>query len=470
MAIDATHYQYEKYLDQWQKIVDITDIENVTDYLVALNPQDNTASNKERNKQYQERAVFYPIAQYMLNGLHSMLFSKTPELNVPVQLEYLAANCDGNGNSIYQQSRRVAHDLIRLSRSAICVNFPRTSGGVSMADIVSGNIVATIQSYDPAQVVNWRKKNIGARSVLSLVVIKDITEVIGEDGYSTEQKEIYREMFLNESGFYAERIWEKDDKKKIWVSDDPYIPLDGSGNPWNEIPFTFIGAMNNDVFVDNPLMLGMVDMNIGHYRNSADYEDSVWFCGQAQPFMTGITQDHLDMLKNNNMYIGSREMIGVPSGESFGFAQANPNPMVRQAMLDKIDLMVMMGARLLKPTGQARTATEVAGEEERQRSALSLISSNLSEAYTKAINWCGRYMNVDTNDAGYKTTQEFQTDIMTSDQLRVIIEGFVQGAIPAQDYHNWLKKHDLTDKEQSLQDFMDGVNTSGSMPNLNNAA
>ncbi|MCO6427526.1 DUF4055 domain-containing protein, partial [Nitrosomonas communis] len=465
MAIDFKHPEYNKYFPIWQKISDISKIENVADYLITLNPQDLSDENRQRNEQYRKRAIFHPVTQHTVVGMLSMLFAKWPELELPAQLEYIKTNCDGSGNSIYQQSQKVALDLIRVSRAGLSVSFPRTERGASMADINEGRVFATIQSHDARQIINWRRTNIGAKSVLSLVVIMDKTEVVGDDGYKIEYKDTIREMFL-EGGVYSERLWQKNDKDE-WIVMDAFTPTDGNGNTWDEIPFTFAGSEDNDSSVDNPAMLGMTDLNIGLYRNSADYEDSVWYTGQAQPWMSGITQDHIDMLQHNNMYVGSRNLLGVPSGEQFNFASAPPNPMVRQAMLDKIDQMIMLGARLLKPSGQARTATEVSGDQEVQHSTLSLISSNLSEAYTRAIGWCGRYMNADTNKAYYKTTMDFVTHQMDANELRVMIEGFVQGAIPAADYHDYLKKRDLTDKEKTLEDFQDELNVSSeAMVNL----
>ncbi|MCO6428902.1 DUF4055 domain-containing protein [Nitrosomonas communis] len=464
MAIDFRHPEYDKYLPVWQEINDISKMENVEKYLLTLNPHDTSPENRQRNEQYRARAIFNPVLQHTVEGMNSMLFSKWPELEVPAQLEYHKINCDGSGNSIYQQSQQVSLDLIRTSRAGLAVGFPRTDGTVSMADISSGNIFASIQRYDARQIINWRKTNIGYRSVLSLVVLLESYQELGSDGYSFEEKQQIKEMFIR-YGKYSERLW-RQNKKGEWEVFDEYSPLDGSGNYWEEIPFTFVGAENNDVSVNNPKMKGLSKLNIGLYRNSADYEDNVWFVGQTQPWMSGITQEHINMLKENNMYVGSRNLLGVPQGETFGFASAPHNPLIRQAMLDKIDQMVMLGARLLMVTASNRTATEVEGEREVQHSTLSLISSNLSEAYTKAIQWCGRYMNANTDDAYYKTTMDFKTHSMDANELRAIMEGFIQGAIPVSDFHDYLKKRDLTDKEKTLEQFQEELNVVRGIPDF----
>lgn len=468
MPIDSKHKEYNKCAPIWKRIKDITELENLGEYLIKLNPHDDSDDNRIRNEQYQKRAVFYPIAQHMANGLHSQLFSKEPELVVPTSLEYLLTNADGMGNSIYQQSQMTAYDVIRMSRAGLYVSFPKTDGGVSVADMENGNFFATIHRFEPDQIINWKKTNIGSRSVLSRVIIQDKEQVFEDDEYEPEYKDIIKEFALNE-GVFAERTWRRmklEGGKEEWIPDEWHIPLDGNGKPWKEIPFTFIGSSNNDAQVDKPLLDGMVRMNIGHYRNSADYEDSVWFAGQAQPWMSGVTQTHIDMMKENKMYVGSRNLIGVPAGETFGFASAPPNPLVGEAMLKKVELMVMMGASLMTQSGRERKEVEVLGEQQIQHSALSLISQNLAEAYTKAIEWCGRFMRTETTEAFYKTTTDFAFHKWSSDELREMSAGFVAGSIPPVDYFNWLKKVELTSHDKTLEEFMQEVNTTESSVDL----
>lgn len=462
MPIDSEHKEYKEYAPIWKRIKDITDLKNLDEYLLELNPQDQSEENRIRNKQYKERAVFYPIAQRMANGMQSLLFAKEPELTVNPALEYLSDNADGYGNSVYQQSQQVAFDVIRMSRAGLYVSFPVTDGGVSVADMESGNVFATIHRFSPLQIINWSKTNIGSKSVLSRVIIRDMDEVFDDDPYEPEHKEIIKELSLESGVVFGERTWRKvrNKDREDWEPGEWNFPIDGNGNFLNEIPFFFVGAINNDPKVDQPLLTGMVNMNVGHYRNSADYEDSVWFSGQAQPWMSGVTQTHLDLMKENKMYVGSRSMLGVPSGEQFGFASAPPNPLVGEAMKRKEELMIAMGAKLITQSGRERREVEVLGEQQTQHSNLSMISQNLSEAYTKAIEVCARFMRAETDELSYTTTTDFAFHKWSSDQLREMVSGFVSGAIPAVDYHNWLKKNELTDRDKTLEEFMAELNVS----------
>ena len=454
MAIDFKCSEYEDNIDTWELIDNICEAENVQRYLVELNPQDKSENNKIRNAQYKERAVFYPIAQRTLQGLNSLLFADWPKLVIPTQLDYLSTNADGSGVSIYQQSQCVAEDVIAIARGGLFVTYPETEGPLSRADMDSGNYFATIHEIDADRIINWRQVKVGSQMKLGLVVFTESVEVVGDDGYSTESVDQMRELAL-ENGVFVDRKWRKNAKDE-WEVYAEAVPQDGNGNAWAEIPFTFVGATSNAPAVDDSIMYGIASLNKAHYRNSADYEDNVWYCGQSQPWMSGVTQTHIDLMSDNKMYVGSRSLLGVPTGETFDFASAPPNPLVRQAMMDKLDAMIGLGARYIQPNGVAKTATESKGDQAVSHSALSMIAGNISEAYTRCIEWCAQYMNATLpTDYGYTLTQEFVDPDVSPQEIQAMVAGFLGGAIPASDYFRWLQRSDLTDSEKTLEDWLE---------------
>ena len=256
---------------------------------------------------------------------------------------------------------------------------------------------------------------------------------------------------------YYERKWTTG-RDGGWAASEPYAPLDANGQTWDVIPFTFIGSRDNTTETDHPPMLGIVNLNIGLYRNSADYEDSVWFSGQAQPWMSGLTQEHIDLMNKNKMYVGSKNMLAVPEGGAFGFAQADPNPMVRQAMIDKVESMIQLGARMMQVGSATKTAEQASGEREAQTSLLAMIASNVSEAYTMALQWAARYMirgNVNEEEISYTLSQDFVNVKVDPQELREMVAGFVQGVVPVGDYTAYMKKKELFSDDVSEEDYAD---------------
>lgn len=106
--------------------------------------------------------------------------------------------------------------------------------------------------------------------------------------------------------------------------------LGGTGR-LKEIPFTFVGAQNNDPSIDESPLYDIAMINLGHYWNSAEYEDSVFWCGQAQPWISGLDEQWRDGMEKNAVYVGSRAPMMLSAGGSFGYAQPLLNRLVKEA-------------------------------------------------------------------------------------------------------------------------------------------
>ena len=470
--INSTHYLYDRFLSMWKKVDDIIKAQNLKKYLVKLNPQDTSKENELRNDQYFNRSVFYNVSGRTLRGFTGSIFRKQPVFEAPKLLEYMKSNVDGSGVSIFQQAQKVCNDVTAKGRSGLFTTFPETEGSVKNQDIVSGRVVPTISRFAPEQILNWRTISDGSQVKLSLVILHEQIEKEREqDKYKIDLIEQIREIFLdyerdengepiNDNLIYKER------KHQLlggtWQVISEQVPKNGKGENWSYIPFNFVGAKNNDVEPDLPSMIDIVDINIAHYRNSADFEDSVYHAGQNQPWMSGLTQDHLTMMKENNIYVGSPNMLAVPEGGQFGFAKPEPNPLVRQAMQDKVEMMISLGAKMIESGSANKTATQVLGEREAQTSELSLIAENVSAAYMQAIKSACEYINADPEEVNFQLNTEFVNIEASPQELQQIVAGFVQGAIPLGDYVDWMKKKGFFDEEKPVEDYSESLANVGS--------
>ena len=449
MSIDWQRPEYQGALPGWQKIRNVTDAEDVEQYLRELNPNDESKENKDRNKQYRQNAIFYAVAGYTARGLTATPFGKDPAFSPPPALEYLESNADGAGNSIYQLSQSTLSESVRFGRSGLYVGFPPGTGNESKADDVDR--FATISVIYPENIINWRTRTVGAKTILDLVIISEQV-MEDKDGYEQEPVDQIRELGLDESGFYFERIWRKEDGEGDWKAGEAFEPTNASGARLNYIPFTFVGSENNDSTIDLPPMQDLVAVNIGHYRNSADYEDSVFYAGQAQPWMSGVDAAHLEAMEENGFYIGSRYLMPVPEGGQFGFASAEPNPMVLEAMREKIGLMIGMGARFLEPNASTKTATEAEGDNMAQHSVLALIVANVSEAYTMALKWVSEFMGV-TEEVTYSINQDFTRANASPQEIAQIISAWTLGVIPSTDVWAFFQRHGYIDGSKTIEEI-----------------
>ena len=449
-------FQRPEYLNavkKWQTVDNVCSGENVQQYIRKLNPSDTSEHNNRRNEQYRKTAVYYNATGRTRQGLVGAVFSKWPVLNVPAALSYAEDDIDGTGVSIYQQSQKALSEVLKKGRHAIYVDYPAVDAPTSKAQQEAGLIRASVISLSAESIINWRTQKIGASHLLSLVVIKESIQQTTEDGFGLESVEQYRVLRLLE-GFYRVEVWQKNSDGE-WSIASTYQPLNGKGQPWRFIPFTFIGAENNDTSIDQPPLLDLAKLNLAHYQNSADYEESVFLVGQVQPWMSGVEE------LNGPFYIGSLNPVLLPKEGQFGFAQASPNSMVQEAMKHKEQQMVALGARLLDKGSAVKTATEAQAENEAEHSVLSLAASNVSEAYTLALSWMAEFMNAPA-DVEYTLNQEFTRSELTPQMLTALIQAWQSGQLPSSDLWAQFKKYGVIDPEKDDETIKGELETSDS--------
>ena len=100
---------------------------------------------------------------------------------------------------------------------------------------------------------------------------------------------------LTENGVTV-TVYRKENDKAVgtveYVVDEEEVVIMGADEkPLGTIPFSFVGADNNDATVDESPLYPLAQLNVAHYRNSADYEQSLFIVGQATPVFTGLTDE-----------------------------------------------------------------------------------------------------------------------------------------------------------------------------------
>ncbi|MBF0675580.1 DUF4055 domain-containing protein [Pseudomonas sp.] len=431
-----------------------------SDYLPRPNPHDQSKENAERYTNYLARAVFYNATGRTRDGLVGAVFRVVPTLTVPALLDYMKTDANGAGISIYQQSQMVLGDVLETGRSLVLVDFPAIESA-SRADMQRGVARATIGAYPAEAVINWRTSRVGARHMLSLVVLSETHEV--EDGFGIKSQPQYRVLSLRD-GVYTVEIWRQPDGGAFEVV-EAYQPRRGNGQFWAEIPAFFVGAQNNDTSPDESPLYDLAEINIAHYRNSADYEDSAYLVGQPQVYMAGLDEQWVEMLEKKGIYFGSRAILPLPENGSAGILQAAPNTMCKEAMDAKERQMVALGARLVEKGSATKTATEAASDNAAEHSVLSLVASNVSEAYTKALQFAAEFMGA-AGECLYELNQDFIEARLDPQTLAELVKSWQAGAITDADLWAQLRRFGLIDAEKSDDQIREELDASTSGLNL----
>lgn len=451
--------EYTKAESRWRLIEDACAGEDAVKsagekYLPCLNPTDKSADNRMRNEAYVKRAVYYNASGRTLRSLTGLAFSKFPEIKVPAALEPITEDADGTGQTLIQHMHATLEQVMKTGRAGLLVDFPKTAGNTSRADEERNGVRPTVTYYDALSIINWRTTKIGAKVKLSLVVLAE--KHIEEDGFQQKEVPQCRALKLID-GLYVVEIWRKvkNEQKGVeeWSIVDTIEPVDGKSNRLDFIPFTFVGSKSNGVAINDAPMYDIASVNLAHYRNSADYEDSAHLCGQPQIWLAGLDETWRDHLEKSGIYLGSRAILPLPVGASAGMLQAAPNMLCKEAMDAKERQLAALGARLIQNDAAAnKTATQQMSEDATANSVLSLCCDNVSAAYTVAYTWAGLFANVE-GETEISIPTDFTKFTISDTELTTIMDGVQRGLIPQSDFWARLRQASIIDSEKTDDDI-----------------
>lgn len=462
--VTFTRREYVAAKNRWRLVRDVCKgsetIKTAGDlYLPRPNAADTSQDNRDRYDAYKKRAVFYNATGRTKHSLVGAVFRTWPTLTVPGALDYVSKDIDGQGVSIYQQSQSVVGHLLEVGRHGLLVDYAAVeTGAVSKADEQAGRARANIASYPTEAIINWKTRQVGSQHLLSLVALRETVDVDTDDGFGSEQVVQYRVLRLDDAGVYTQEVWEEG-ASKTTMTVSPFAPLNGLGQPWRVIPFQFLGSENNDTSIDDSPLYDMAEVNVGHYRNSADYEEAAYLVGQPQPWMSGLSDQWRDHLEKQGIFLGSRAPWLLPQGGACGVWQAQPNTVAKEAMDSKKEDMVSLGARLIERGSAVKTATQADNDSAAEHSVLSLVVSNVSEAYSQCLVWMAEFVNA-PGEALYKLNQDFSQISLDATILSALFNAVQGGRLPESAFWQYLRDRGVIDPEKTDDDIRGELETS----------
>lgn len=412
-----------------------------TKYLPQPNENEDEVVASARYAAYLLRATFYGVTKRTLNGLCGQIFTRNPIINVPILLNPMVADVNGSSVDLIQLSKEAAENVIGYGRSGIFVDYPAV-GQASREDIVLGRIRPTLHLFSPWQIINWRTLTINARRVLTLLVLEEEYET-DDDGFELKYEKRWRVLRLV-NGVYSVQLWKV--TQGVQTPAETFIPLDASGDPLTEIPFYFMGALNNDSSVDEPPMYDIASLNIAHYRNSADYEESVFMIGQPTPVISGLTEHWVTNVLQGKVRLGSRGAIMLPESGSASLLQAAPNNLSLQAMQHKEKQMVALGARLVEQRNIERTLGEANQDNSTHMSILASVAKNVSEAFTRALATAARFVGA-SEEVSFSLNTDFDIATMSPEARRQLVEEWNADLLSWAEVRTCLRKSGLATED-----------------------
>lgn len=402
----------------------------------TLSPEGRVAYSK-----YLSLAYFYGASGRTVDGLVGLIFSKDPVKELPSNVEYLNTNADGKQSSLRKLAQKAVTEAFISPQSGVLVDFPKIEQRLTVAQMEASNARPKILHYPFESIINWFYDIVDNELRLTFLVLEECVSV--KDGFVINEEIRYRVLELIDGVYHQSLVTEGGD---YIIEPQPVIV---NGQTSIEIPFYFIqvGAENKSVIND------LVDANLNHYRFFADYAAKEHSSAFPVFYETGVQGDDL------NVMIGpGAKWSSANTDAQFGVLQTESDGgSMRQYLQDMEQRMAALGAEMLKPrisgaeSAEAKSLDQVA-----QNSTTANVAVNVSEALTKAINFCSRWLG-GAEEAVYQLNTDYNPVSMSAQDLTALLAAWQSGAISYDTLYMNLQKGEIASADVSAEDELNKV-------------
>ncbi len=441
--------EYSNRTEQWERIRDaIEGQDEIKDQGQRYLPKPS-GMTAEAYKAYKLRAEFYSVTERTLRGMSGMVFRHDPVVDLPAKLEPYRNAASTAGHSLNVLIENIVNELLSVGRYGLLVDFS--------SEDTTATSIPHLATYTAENITDWELCRKGGMRKLKRLVLK---EDLGEEDESNEESrttEMRLELLINDEGNYEVRRWrsEKDkglskkSPREYAMQGDPVVPT-VNGKPLTEIPFVFINPYDLQPEIEKPPMLDLVNVNLGHYRNSADMEQSLFLTSQPTAVLIGGTNE-----KDKPHTIGAGVLWQVPLGGDAKYLEFTGAGIEaqRRAMLDKEDRMSALGARMIQDSQNRNETTSTA--KMRGRSEMSLITNvvNMAEAgVTRALHIAAEWVNEAADTVMVKLNRDWVETKMEPAQLKELVMSWQAGAISHNTLHRNLQTGEIVAPDRSFDE------------------
>lgn len=461
--VSARHPSYQASLPMWRKCRDCVEGEEAVKagsilYLPMLGGQDEL-----EYLAYRHRAQFYGASSRTVAGLAGAVMRNPPHFEFPD--EKILEDVGVSGESAEMVLKEALNELLTTGRVVLCVDADQGDDDTP-ADPEAEPYICV---YYAENMINWEERTLAGRKTLVMAVFEEKASELSEDGFTWEEVTHWREMRLEDSDTsspkLAVRVWERDDDAVQrnaantgttgYSPDDEFVmisevhPTFRGGKNVPYLPVQVLNKSKVGAAVDKSPILPLVDVNLGHYRNSADLEHGLHFTALPTAYATGVES-------GSKLRIGSSRAWILPNPQSkVGFLEFTGAGLglIRTEMQAKEVKMAVLGSRMLEEQKNDPEATQtVQLRQSGEQSVLTGIATTLEEGFTFAFTWLAEWRG----DAGAKVTVEVNKDFMPigldSFTLTALMQSVQQGQMSWPTYFYNVKRAGFTPPDRTMEE------------------
>lgn len=460
MPVNSQHSEFQRLCGVWKKCRDVTSGQEAVHaakqvYLPKLEDEsDNDYSARLM------RSTFFNATRRTVIALRGLVFRKPPTVTVPEGLKPFLEDVTMGGIALNTFVRDLLTERLKVGRVGVMIDYPTVrTEGMTAAQAQALNLRPKMAMYKTEAVINWAYSWITNRSLLSLVVLYENAD-IPQDEFSSKQEERWRVLDLVMIGAnpgdntpsypaYRVRVFRKNPLKpeEFELVEEPYFPK-MNGRPLDFIPFFFVGEDTVTCELMEPPLLDLVNVNLSHYRSTADRKHGAHKTALPQAYVCGWSPNQDETGKpTESLKIGGSDAWAFPHPETtVGMLEYQGQGLgtLREELEREENQMAVLGARMLAAEKRAVEAAETAaihrtGENATLADEAQAVSKSVSDMLKVFAEWAG----VNNGEISYELNRDFLPLPMEPTMLEKLVASWQQGALSKEELFFNLKQGEI---------------------------
>jgi hypothetical protein len=455
---------------------------------------------------YKSKALFFNMTLQTLNGMLGQCLARAPRITGLPEKFKTAADIeftqDESGHAAL--CKDVLSEVIALGRCGVLVDAPALmssgSGARSYAVL-----------YRPEDCLDWQAETVNGKLQLTRVLLREFQRDdraqgtqnnpwIGSDGYALHRpmdvatqrriakgeldsraqmrrargvysyRAIYRELVLepddNGDWIYRQYVYEDGD-----VTGEPSAMYEPQvyGRKLDFIPFQFFSpSVTNLPDVQRSPLIDIAEINLSHYRTSAEFEHGASYTALPVYFAPGRDDDGAA-----EYHIGPSRVWEVPEGSEPGIVEYKGEGLetLQRNLERKEGQIAAIGGRLLPQ--QNRTSESDAQAQLRESNEMAIMLGIIESAeagLARVVRWWLLFRGVPLNETESLTYNITRSGLMRIDArlVRAVAMLHDSGKVPLESLFAFLQEAAILDSEMDYDSFQHALNDPKSFINSPN--
>jgi hypothetical protein len=401
---DFTHPEYDKYKDVWQTCRDVwigdTAVKKAgVRYLPALTEQTTT-----EYAAYKQRALFYGATRRTVTAMVGAIMRKPPVVDADIDTSRMTLQGD---------------DLITLSSNVLEAII--VGGRVSLLVDVDKAGRPYVATYPTETLINWVTDGDG--KPLMLVYREQQLEQQGR--FASTHTDVIRVCYLDD-GIYRQDVYVKEQGgKDEWILTDTITPTI-LGRTLDYIPAVTMTPANLSCACGVPPIFDLVNVNLSHYRTSADLEHGRHYTALPVACLAGFPTDNTYRIGSSVAWVSEDPEAKAYYLEYTGQGLGS----LENAMEEKEKQMAILGTRLLDvPKASVEAAETLKSRNAGEHNILATLAHTMSRGMSVLLNYYARWGVDRIDDISVTYNTDFNATTLDPKDITALVQAYQAGAI-----------------------------------------